>query len=286
MTKNKPKLSTNVYKIYRGGQAMSDLNEMLVKGAIDGLKDIVKDILKSTAQVGRKELAKLLIDFEVGFKGFLDRNHKRLFRIKTLLNPANPVPLESTFVSPNLKFGGKVLSEKDFMLRLVEDKFIVITGIGGSGKSVFLKHLFLRFYTEKLGRVPFFVELRNLKPETKLVDYMFSQLSIVSAKVIDKEIFHYALKAGKFVFLLDGFDEVEPSLRDSLAQQILDLTYEFSENSLILTSRPDGPFESWTEFHIAQMEPFNKRQALSLVSKMRYDKIAKKVFSRLEPVLN
>jgi hypothetical protein len=175
---------------------MSELNEMLVKGAIDGLKDIVKDILKSTAQIGRKELAKLLIDFELGFKGFLDRNYKRLFRIKTLLNPANPVSLETTFVSPNLKFDGKVLSEKDFISRLIEDKFIVITGIGGSGKSVFLKHLFIRFYTEKLGRVPFFVELRNLKPETKLVDYMFTQLTTVSTKVIDKEIFYYALKAG------------------------------------------------------------------------------------------
>jgi hypothetical protein len=169
--------------------AMNDLNEMLVKGAIDGLKDIVKDILKSATQIGQKELAKLLIDFEVGFKGFLDRNYKRLFRVKTLLNPANPVPLEATFVSPNLKFDTKVLSENDFISRLIEDKFIVITGIGGSGKSVFLKHLFLRFYAEKLGRVPFFIELRNLKPETRLIDYMFSQLSAVSTKVIDLKFF-------------------------------------------------------------------------------------------------
>jgi hypothetical protein len=170
--------------------AMSDINEMLLKGAIDGLKDIGKDILKSAGQIGRKEIAKLLVDFEVGFKGFLDRNYKRLFRVKTLLNPANPVPLAATFVSPNLKFDGKVLTEDDFLSRLVEEKFVVITGIGGSGKSVFLKHLFIRFYTEKLGRVPFFIELRNLKPEIKLVDYMFSQLSAVSTKVIDREIFH------------------------------------------------------------------------------------------------
>jgi hypothetical protein len=90
------------------------------------------------------------------------------------------------------------------------------------------------------------------------------------APAIDSELFEYALKAGKFLLLLDGFDEIDSSMRDTLAKQIVELSYEFGENGIILTSRPDGPFGSWSEFHVAKMEAFNKKQVTSLVSKMDY----------------
>jgi hypothetical protein len=78
--------------------------------------------------------------------------------------------------------------------------------------------------------------------------------------------------------LLDGFDEVEPSFRDVLAKQIIQLSYEFGGNAIVLTSRPDGPFGSWNEFYIAKMCGFTKKQTISLVSKMEYEGSAKKDF--------
>ena len=259
---------------------MVDLSEIAIKGATDALKDVVKDIVKSTAKFAQKEYKKLLIDFEGGFGTFLDRNHRRLSRIKTLLNPSTPVSLEATYVAPNLRCDDKLYTEEQFLSLLPENRFAVITGIGGSGKSVFLKHLYVRFYQEKLGRIPFFVELRNIKPEVTLIDHMFGQLSAVAETAFDNELFRYAMKSGKFVFLLDGFDEIDTSSREELAKQILQLSYEFSENAIVLTSRPDGPFDSWDEFVVMKMEPFNKKQVLSLISRMRYDKTVKNDFAR------
>jgi hypothetical protein len=259
---------------------MDDLNAALAKGAIDGLKEIAKDVLKAGTAFGRKQIGKLAVDFEFGFKEYLDRNYRRLSIVKTLLNPATPVSLEATYVAPSLAIGEKRLTEDQFISRIKKDKFFVITGMGGSGKSIFLKHLFVRHYNEALGRVPIFVELRNVKPETKLIAHMANYIAAV-APAIDSELFEYALKAGKFLLLLDGFDEIDSSMRDTLAKQIVELSYEFGENGIILTSRPDGPFGSWSEFHVAKMEAFNKKQVTSLVSKMDYELSVKREFLQL-----
>jgi hypothetical protein len=139
---------------------MDDLNAAIAKGAIDGLKEIAKDVLKAGTSFGRKQIGKLAVDFEFGFKEYLDRNYKRLSVVKTLLNPTTPVSLEASYVPPSLAIGEKQLTEDQFIARIKRDKFFVITGMGGSGKSIFLKHLFVRHYNEALGRVPIFVELR------------------------------------------------------------------------------------------------------------------------------
>jgi hypothetical protein len=259
---------------------MNDFGESLIKGAIEGLGELAKEIVKGGAALGRKQVAKLSVDFEFGFKDFLGRNYRRLSRVKTLLNPNLPASLEATYVAPNFRFGSRNLSERQFISLVSKEKFVVVTGIGGSGKSIFLKHLFVRYCNEALGRVPMFVELRQLNAEVSLIDYMAQQISAV-APAIDFELFRYALKVGKFILLLDGFDEVEPAFRDGLAKQIVDLSYEFGENSIVLTSRPDGPFGSWGEFFVTQLAPFKKRQVLSLISKMEYDSDAKREFSHL-----
>ena len=132
---------------------MNELSEMLVKGTIDGVKEIAKELIKSAAHLGQKELKKTLLDFQMGFGSFLDRNYKRVSRIKTLLNPASPVSLEATFVPPSLIFEGKIISENELIPLLIEGRFVVITGIGGSGKSVLLKHLFITFYQGKRPKI-------------------------------------------------------------------------------------------------------------------------------------
>jgi hypothetical protein len=144
---------------------VEDINAELAKGAIEGLKDIAKELLKGGAAFGKDKLAKLSVDFEFGFKEYLDRNLKRLSQVKTLLNPNSPVSLEATYVAPNLELENENIEEGEFIPRLRTDKFFVITGLGGSGKSIFLKHLFIRHYNEALGRIPTFIELRQVKPD-------------------------------------------------------------------------------------------------------------------------
>lgn len=259
---------------------MEELSEAVIKGAVEGIKGIASDLVKMGASAGRKQLAKLSVDFEYGFKEFLERNYKRISRVKTLLNPTVPISVETAYVSPSFELDHDELTEDDFISLIAEQRFIVVTGIGGSGKSIFLKHLFVRFCNEALGKVPLFIELRQIKPNETLISYMARQISSV-APTIDHDLFLYALQSGKFVFLLDGFDEVDTATSDELARQIVQLSYEFGKNAIVLTSRPDGPFGSWSEFFVTKLSPLNEQQALSLISKMEYEETAKQRFSEL-----
>jgi hypothetical protein len=254
-----------------------ELGKLIVKGAAETLKEITKEVLSATVRFGKQKFAKISVDFEYGFRQHLDRSFEKLSKVKTLLNPNSPASLESIYVAPNLKLGVAEFTESRFLSLIPQNKFFVITGIGGSGKSIFLRHLFVRYYNEALGRVPIFVELRRLKPNVDLVSQLANQISTVSP-VINPELFEYALRAGKFILLLDGFDEVDPSFKDNLAQQIVDLSYKYGDNAIVMTSRPDGPFSSWNEFNIAELLAFKKKQVTALVSKMDYESNAKKQF--------
>jgi hypothetical protein len=108
---------------------MNDLNELVIKGATDALKDVVKDITKSAAKFAQREYKKLLLDFEGGFGSFLERNFRRISRIKTLLNPSTPISLEVSYVAPNLGCGDRMISERDFFSQLPSNPFVVVTGI-------------------------------------------------------------------------------------------------------------------------------------------------------------
>lgn len=259
---------------------MSDLTAGLVKGAAQAGAAIAKDIGMLLASKGVKEANKLTVTFEIAFQKFLDRNYKKFSRIKTLLNPSTPIALESVYEAPTVKVGGKILDE-DQLLDLIEsDKFLIITGLGGSGKSVLLKHFFVRYYNEGRGRIPFLVELRNLPVDQSLYNYMHNQLRQITPK-FDSDLFEFAMRSGKFIFLLDAFDEIDEPNRSRISAEINDMVYSFGDNAVIVTSRPDAGFVAWSEFAVSELQGFNQSKVVSFVKKMKYENAVKKRFISL-----
>jgi hypothetical protein len=112
-----------------------------------------------------------------------------------------------------------------------------------------LKHLFIAFHNQALNRIPFFIELRDIPSEATLISYMTDQLRAIAPQ-FDESLFEYALSKGKFIFLLDAFDEIGPSRRDEVANQILKLSYRYSENLILLSSRPDNILVRGTNFSL------------------------------------
>lgn len=56
-----------------------------------------------------------------------------------------------------------------------------------------------------------------------------------------------------------------------VTQEIIDFSNKYSENHIILSSRPLDEFVGWSDFKEYSAIALNKEQALSLISKLDYD---------------
>jgi hypothetical protein len=237
-----------------------------------------QEIYVHTTSAAKASLNRLLVEFGVGFSKYLRRNFDRCRFVKTLLHRVDPIKIESAYVDPSLKIRNKTVSGEDVLAELADLKRVVVTGLGGSGKSMFIKKTFLDLCQKPFGRIPLLVELRDInRTGEDLVDALLKPLSslIPSFNMAQLE---YGLSAGKFVVLLDGLDEVDHTIRDKCSKELLDLTYKYPESLFLITSRPDGRFESWHEFYTAQILPLSKEQVTALVKKIDFDPKTKSRF--------
>ena len=171
------------------------------------VSQFAKDLLTFLKKEGMQQLGRSSVDLEFAFKHFLDRNLRQYSRIKTLLNPGSPIPLDTAFEPPTLEVDDHLYNEDSFLRLLQSEPFIIITGTGGSGNSVLIKHLFIRYYNKPWNRIPILIEIRNLPDTQTILEYIKTQIQSVSNNFSDKML-EYALRSGKFVLLFDGFDEV------------------------------------------------------------------------------
>ena len=155
---------------------------------------------------------------------------------------------------------------------------IVITGLGGSGKSLMLKHLVLELLAES-EKLPVVVELRDLNNSNQALDQVIFESLTRNGWQYDKLITDKLIKKGLFVFLLDGFDELDSNLRASTAHAIRNLSGLDSKNQIIVTSRPDIEFNGWHEFSIFSMAPLSLAHAVELVEKCPLDEEFRQKFT-------
>ena len=98
-----------------------------------------------------------------GLPTYLEANYAKCETLKTLLNRNDPIALESCFVAPDFHVRDEISSSADFLedVNLSGGK-VVITGLAGSGKSVFLKYSFRNAIEKGYSYYPIFFELRSL----------------------------------------------------------------------------------------------------------------------------
>ena len=113
---------------------------------------------------------------------------------------------------------------------------IIVTGTGGSGKSVMMKHFFLNIL-ETTHYVPVLIELRGLNEYDEkginLEEYIYEVMGTLKFK-IERKYFEYSLETGCYVILLDGFDEVKNEISNSVTNQIVAMSKKYPENHHVL----------------------------------------------------
>lgn len=213
---------------------------------------------------------------------------------KTLLYAEKPHPFYELYVCNDIKYhkfritGTKdtksVVTINDATVKKLEaeSKYIIIEGIGGIGKSMFLTHLFLSSASEAENSciTPLFLSLKNYKDTTdNVVDFIWQSVCEYDSGITKKVIIE-ALQNKQLILLLDGLDEIQSSAKESFESDLEAFIKSYSGNTIIITSRPIyNSFVAFSKFSVFDIQALTKPQALALVTKLEFwDDAAKKSF--------
>ena len=250
--------------------------------------EVITDLAKTTAQTLYQKVRDYVtdiqkkeeIDFGYAYENYLKYAKTTHEKMKTLLYRHAAKDIYSFYECVGLNRNEDIIDTADINNVLEIGNKIIVTGTGGSGKSVMMKHFFLNIL-ETTHYVPVLIELRGLNEYDEkginLEEYIYEVMGTLKFK-IERKYFEYSLETGCYVILLDGFDEVKNEISNSVTNQIAAMSKKYPENHYILSSRPLEEFMGWNQFEELHAMPLSKEQALSLINKIEYDQIIKDKF--------
>lgn len=215
------------------------------------------------------------------FSEYLENALEKYQTIKTLLYSDAPKPFYDFYVCNTLTY--KVSRGRNsYVIETIRDvtadilsdctNFVIITGTGGLGKSMMMRHLLLECIeqykiTEKL---PIFIPLKDFDDTyDDLIEYVYEKFDTLGGG-IDLEEFENVLLEGRCLLLFDGLDEIHSSVRKLFEKKLDIFSDKFSANVFIISSRPAMSFIAFNRFTVFELRPFDKSQALGLIDKLEF----------------
>ncbi|MCB0745516.1 MAG: NACHT domain-containing protein, partial [Ignavibacteriae bacterium] len=229
---------------------MSENQSILLEKGLD-------QVLKSIGLV--KDEITFLIDN--GYEDYLDVMNEKFSYSKTFLHRENNLKFKEIF------FPISVINHKRRKINYSEilnffnhkTKCTSIIGEAGSGKSMLAKHIFLNSL-KKDFRIPILIELRNFNNEDISFNEKVHRILNNNNLAPNILIFNRLLKKGKFIFILDGFDEINTSVKSQLVNDIDSFIDKFNDNYFIITSRYNSGLNSIPRFENHYIKSLTKKQ--------------------------
>ncbi len=143
---------------------------------------------------------------------------------------------------------------------------VVIRGIAGQGKSIFLRYLCVRQF-ESGQKIPIFIELRRIRPDETLF-YHFAKFFEILDLSIDRDSFRLLAKSGRFIFFLDAFDEIDPGIEQKILNEIEDLASLCPNCQFIITTRPGTSIEMSATFDVWTLDDLRADEYKQVIRKL------------------
>ncbi len=221
---------------------------------------------------GIRDEAKQL--FDDGISSYLFKHEENFKSIKTILHRHEPVSFYDIYFPAKLekrnkdRSHGSVIETYSINKVFWNTRFITVTGDAGSGKSTLIKHLFLNSIHEKFN-IPILIQLRELNESNNNL-YLFIKEKIINYKLAkNSEIFERLLEEGKFVFLLDGYDEVQSKHKNKVINSINEFVERFDKNRFIITTHPFTNLEVLPKFHNYYIKDLTKTDIPEFIDKQK-----------------
>ena len=250
--------------------------------------DIATSLITNVAKSGWNKVKKFFQDIDskesitlgTAYSSYLQNTYEKNSKVKTLIYRRIPKDLYSFYECIGVCYGGKTIDTKSICNLLKISNKLIITGTGGIGKSILLKHLFLDTIVNT-EYIPVLIELRRFNnydlKEISLYDTIHQNLRNHGFN-LENEYYEYSLREGGYVILLDGFDEVNREKNRKVAEEIKEISDKYDKNRFIISSRPTDTFIGWNDFHEMSACSLSKKQALNLIKKIEFDETVKDTF--------
>ncbi|WP_346857326.1 NACHT domain-containing protein [uncultured Draconibacterium sp.] len=251
-----------------------DINKVASEFLSSQIKDIFsigKDFIKGSAESVQLSLKTIYNDY-------LKRVYYRYGKSKSFFIRENPVELYKFYVPMGLKCDSITIKSSNLKAILNVNEHSIISGTGGAGKSIMLKHLFIDSLKQK-KQVPIFIELRDLNNNgDTLIDLILETTKNFGLK-IEPKFFIKALEKNHFILFLDGLDEVNKKRKFILLKEIKEFTIKFPLANVLITTRPDIMLSELDIFSTFNIIPLSLEQSLDLIKKLPADEDLKAKFS-------
>lgn len=239
---------------------------------IDIISKTIDLVLKPALNYAGEEISAVslnkLLEYQIN-------SYKYFSKVKTILYRTEPVYIEDVFFDIVINTNStNVINDRDngiespigFTKSFFRTKRNIIIGIAGSGKSMFMKHCFIKELATRES-IPLFIELRKIDFEK------YDLLGFIKNSILENEIatsnriLKRILETGKVKILLDGYDEVAGIHRRDLSKDIEKLALTFPATEIILTSRPGVYVEMLSSFSTGTIEPIGIDRAHDFIRK-------------------
>jgi len=223
----------------------------------DHLTNVVRSIMQTASE-------KILLHSRHCYKTYLEKSIELNSNCRSFFFRASPVNIYNFFVSMDIEHSSNVKKEASITDVLQINNHTVIQASAGYGKSIFLRHLFLTSI-ETCNYVPILFDLRNITENKRsLLESMHDKMYGHGFEQ-DIAFLTKGLEFGHFLLLLDGFDEISPENRSSVAKEFNFFATKYSKSPIVVTSRPDNSFTSWEKFSVVKLSPLSRKTAVELV---------------------
>ena len=248
-----------------------DVAENTANKTIERAMQSVYEPISTLVGVGR---AKFFEDFSKYYKYV----YSKCANVRTILSKSKSEPIERIYVPSSFRCEKVKYSDLDIVKKVRKLERIVVKGNGGTGKTIFFKFLWLSLFNEPQGKIPLFVELRRLNDITSPNISAFCRSELQSSAIFSDPVFEKLCQQGKFIFIFDGFDELERSVRPVVEKQIIQMSYQYQNCGFVLSSRDDDRFSSWQGFTVYGVCDLSLDEAKKIIEKIDFEPKSKRKF--------
>ncbi len=233
---------------------MKTIMDKEVMALIGAFKAPLLDLLKDA-----KDEAKYFLDN--GLPAYLNSHRLKFLFTKTFLFRTEKVNFLDIYFPTTIQsknnINYKVLLEKNFEEIFYNSRYATIIGSAGSGKSMLLKYIFLKSIELKF-KIPIYFELRNFNDfDGSIMDYIYKV--IFNNKLApNKRILERLLTKGEFLFLIDGYDEIQNTKLSMCTSEIETFIDVYDQNYFVISSRPGVNIETFPRFDNFSIQPLSK----------------------------